>query len=115
MFLKKQFNQNKIIVISTLIFGLGHVASAFQGQGSLLTILTIINALIFGFLAIILLYHCRSLIPLFIIHFLFDFESKIFILEGAGLAVAEGIKGAIMLIYVIVLFIILKKNKEQKI
>jgi membrane protease YdiL (CAAX protease family) len=112
--LGKSFSKNQVIWISTLIFGISHIATAFNGEGPLLTVMTILNALIFGFMAICLLYHTKTIFPLMLIHFLFDFETKIINLNGTGLAIAEGIRGGLMLIYGIILFILLQKKPAVK-
>ena len=108
--LEKEFKKESVILISSLIFGLGHAASAFTNNNPIVVILTILNALIFGFLAICLLYKTKTIVPLMIIHFLFDFETKFIALEGNALSIAEGVRGAIMFIYGIILFILIRRE-----
>lgn len=109
--LGKAFFKNQVIWLSTLIFGISHIATAFYGDSPFLIVMTILNALIFGFMAICLLYHTKTLYPLMLIHFLFDFETKLINLNGTGLAVAEGIRGGLMLIYGVILFVLLQKKQ----
>ena len=114
-FLEKNFKKEFVILISSLIFGLGHAAIAFANNNPIVVVLTILNALIFGFLAICLLYKTKTIVPLMIIHFLFDFETKFIALEGNGLSIAEGVRGSIMLIYAIILFVLIRKTSKLEV
>ncbi|MBQ9124208.1 MAG: CPBP family intramembrane metalloprotease [Acholeplasmatales bacterium] len=113
--LEKDFKKEPVILISSLIFGLGHAASAFANNNPIVVVLTILNALIFGFLAICLLYKTKTIVPLMIIHFLFDFETKFIALEGNDLSIAEGVRGSIMLIYAIILFVLIRKTSKSEV
>lgn len=112
--LKKGFSTKSIIIISTIIFGLGHCAVIFNGGDISLVLLTILNALIFGWLAIELAILTDNITLLMVIHFLFDFESKFILATGNELIIFEIIRGAIMVIYAIVLIYVLKKKKLFK-
>lgn len=113
--LNKEFNIQSIILISTLIFGLGHASIAFASSDIFEILLTIINALIFGWLAIELKYLTQNITFLMLIHFLFDFESKFILMNGTPLIIAEFLRGTIMAIYAIVLLIIISKNFKHNI
>jgi len=112
--LEREFNRDWVIIISSLIFGIAHVTSAFVDPDPLIVIITILNALIFGFMAVCLRYKTKTIIPLMLIHFLFDFETKFIILDGVGLNIAFGIRGALMFIYTIIIYILLKKEDENE-
>lgn len=114
-FLDRSFSLLQAITISSIIFGLGHCSSFMMSNDVIETLLVVINALIFGFMATCLLYLTNTIYPLMIIHFLFDFESKFIVLSGNELLYAEIVRGAIMFIYTIVLlYIIFKKNKYNQ-
>ena len=83
---------------STVIFGIGHVATAFTGSNILEIILTVLNAFIFGWLAIEMTIISSNIIPAFLLHFIFDFETKIVVMSGKELLIAEIIRGILMVI-----------------
>ena len=53
----------KVIIISTLTFGIGHIVNLFNGQDTLNTIIQIIYALSLGYLFVIIFYKSNSLVP----------------------------------------------------
>lgn len=110
--LQKNFSEKGIVLLSTLIFGLGHASAALSGMDTIGVIMTVINALIFGWLAIELLMCSKVLLPLMIFHCLFDWLSKIVPLEeNVGMTV-DIIRGTIMFIFVFILFILRTRTKK---
>ena len=110
-YLKKEFNTKWIIIISTIIFGLGHLSTAFTGTDGVMVFLTVLNAFIFGFMAIEMTVIGKNITPIIFVHFLFDFETKIIKLNGQELLTAEIIRGTLMVFIVIWLSLVIYKNK----
>lgn len=111
-YLERAFLKKGIIVISTLIFAVGHIAIAFSGSSIAEIILTVLNAFIFGWMAIEVVMLSGSIIPMILIHFFFDFETKIAAISNEQLLVAEGTRGTIMFLICVWLGVILYKEKE---
>lgn len=111
--LQKTFSVRMTILLSTMIFGLGHSASAFSGAKLFEVVLTIINALIFGWMAAGLVVLGKSILPLIAIHFFFNFESKIIVMGGSLLPAAEFARGAIMFLYAIYLAMVISKSSAD--
>ncbi len=97
-YLKKEFSAKGIVLWSTLIFGIGHVATAFTGSNVCEIALTVLNAFIFGWLAMEMTIISSNIIPAALVHFLFDFETKIVAMNGKELLIAEMIRGIMMFI-----------------
>lgn len=110
-YLTKAFSVKGVIFLSALIFGIGHIASAFTANNGFETFLTVLNALVFGWLAIEIVVLCKNIIPAVLLHFMFDFETKIVVMCGNELFIAECIRGAIMVIAAVWLAVILVKSK----
>ena len=117
-YLGKAFDIKWIVIISSLIFALGHSVTILTDGNIAIMILTVINALIFGFLTIEMYMLCKSIIPGMFIHFLFDFETKFIRMNGNKLLIAEIIRGAIMaliaLCFAIILYKKSKKDRQEK-
>lgn len=111
--LKEAFDYKWVMLIATVLFGMGHMAVALSGTDFLYTLLVIVNALIFGFLANVLIRETKNIYGVMIIHFLFDFESKFVNIQENVLAIAEFLRGALMVIYIIVLLEMSRKNKGK--
>lgn len=111
-YLKREFSTKAIILLSALIFGIGHMATAFTGSDLFEIALTVLNAFIFGWLSIELTILSRNIIPAILVHFFFDFETKIVAMSGRDLLIAEGVRGVLMFIIVIWLTIVIGKGKE---
>ncbi|MBU3192314.1 CPBP family intramembrane glutamic endopeptidase, partial [Clostridium bowmanii] len=75
--LKDNFSVKQTIVISALVFGIGHFASILVGQSIVEVLLQIINAIVFGILAAEIVMITKSLFPVIIWHLLFDFVNHI--------------------------------------
>ena len=97
-YLKEEFSTKGIVLWSTLIFGIGHVATAFTGSNVFEIALTVLNAFIFGWLAMEMTIISSNIIPVFLVHFLFDFETKIVVMNGKELLIAEIVRGIMMFI-----------------
>ena len=111
-YLGKAFDIKWVIIISSLIFGLGHSVTVLTDGDILMMVLTVVNALIFGFMAVEMYFLCGSIIPGMIIHFLFDFETKFILINGNDLLIAEIIRGAIMALIAVWFAISLHKKKR---
>lgn len=94
--LRKAFSPGGVILLSAVIFGTGHIASAFTAGSGLEVFLTVLNAFIFGWLAIEMTLLAGNIVPAVILHFLFDFETKIAVISGNELLIAECVRGAVM-------------------
>lgn len=76
---------------------------------------SILNALLFVWLAIELRYLTNSIVLLMGIHFLFNFQSKFLIVTNTELFYMEIIRGMILFIYAIALYGYMKKEDRQKV
>jgi membrane protease YdiL (CAAX protease family) len=112
-YLEKAFTTKYVVIISALIFGLGHLSSAFGGGGAAETALNVLNAFIFGWMAIELAVLSKNIAPLIVIHFLFDLETKTAVIGGKSLIIAETVRGAVMFLYAIYLACALYKNRKK--
>lgn len=95
-YLSKAFSTKGVILFSTLIFGIGHIATAFTTSNGWEVFLTVLNAFLFGWLAMEMKIISKSIIPAIILHFLFDFETKIAAMNGTTLLIAECVRGVIV-------------------
>lgn len=111
--LKKEFSLLWTIILSSLLFGMGHVASAFTANNGWEIVLTVLNAVLFGFMAIETAVIAKNIIPGIIIHFLFDFETKIIVMSGQELLVAECVRGAVMTLITIWLAVVILTQKTD--
>lgn len=96
-YLSKAFSVKGVIVFSTAVFGLGHIAAAFTASNGWEVFLTILNAFLFGWLAIEMVLISKNIVPVILLHFFFDFETKIVAMNGTALLIAECVRGAIVL------------------
>jgi uncharacterized protein len=102
--LKDNFSVKQTVVISTLIFGIGHMASALSGKGIVAVLLQIINAIVFGILAAEIVIITKSLIPTIIWHFVFNFVNYITLANGINEIFVIGLQEIIMVIYAYILW-----------
>ena len=114
-YLKECFSEKEIILLSSFVFAIGHIASAFSCNSVFEVILSIFNAFIFGWMAIEIVIFFKSIIPAILIHFFFDFETKIVVMKESELLIAETVRGALMLIMAIWLAVVIKKEKEKQV
>lgn len=113
-YLGRAFSRKGVMVLSTLIFGIGHIASAFTAGSGLEIFLSVLNACIFGWLAIEMAVICKNIVPGILLHALFDFETKIVVMQGQELLLAECVRGAIMVLAAIWLGTVLAKRKAAE-
>lgn len=111
-YLNRAFSNKGVIILSAVIFGVGHVASAFTAGSGSEVFLTVLNAFVFGWLAIEMALLCKNITPGILLHFMFDFETKIVVMSGNELLAAECIRGAVMVIAAVWLGIVLAKLKK---
>lgn len=109
--LKRGFSTKEIVLLSTAIFGIGHIAAAFTESNCEEIFLTILNAFLFGWLAIEMKIISKNIMPVILLHFFFDFETKIVDMNGNVLLIAECVRGTIVFLAAIWLAAIIQKNK----
>lgn len=112
-YLKKEFTARGTVLLSTLIFGIGHIAAALSGMDLFETVLTVLNAFIFGWLAMEMTMIASNIIPAVLVHFLFDFETKVVAMSGRDLLAAECLRGTLMLILAVWLTIFVHRQREK--
>lgn len=114
--LKENFPFVVSFLIAGVLFGLGHISSAYQGSDAWLIVFQVINVIMFGAVGSLLLHLGKSLIPLAIWHFLFDFVNHISKVNGVGLIVSVSLQEVIMLGYLgYLIFLFVKKKKAVSI
>lgn len=113
-YLNSAFSFKGVIFLSAAIFGIDHIASAFTAGNGSEVLLSVLNAFIFGWLAIEMVLICKNITPCIPLHFMFDFETKIVVMDGNELMTAECIRGAVMVLAAVWLGIILVKLKETR-
>lgn len=96
-YLGRSFSLKGVVILSAMIFGIGHITSAFVAESGTEVVLSVVNALIFGLLAIEMAVISKNILPCVLFHFLFDFETKIVVLSGKELWTAECVRGVILL------------------
>ena len=102
--LKDNFSVKQTIVISALVFGIGHFASILAGNSIVEVLLQIINAIVFGIIAAEIVMLTKSLFPVIIWHFLFDFVNHISLVASTSEYIAIGLQEIIMIIYALYLW-----------
>ena len=112
-YLNKAFSLKGVILLSTIIFGIGHMATAFTANNGLEIFLTVLNAFIFGWLAIEMTIISKNITPVILLHFMFDFETKIVVMYGNELLIAECIRGVIMVVEAVWLTGVANRNKQK--
>ena len=110
--LKDNFSVKQTVVISALIFGIGHITSALAGKNGVDVLLQVINAIVFGILTAEIVIITKSLVPTIIWHFAFNFINRITLVTGANKILVVGIQVIVMIVYACVLWdkISLKKK-----
>lgn len=111
-YLKQGFQTKGVIILSTVIFGVGHITTALSGSGAFEIVLIVLNALIFGWLAIELSIISSNIYIPMLIHFLFDFETKIVVVSGKELLIAEIARGALMFVLAAWFAVVIYKRKN---
>jgi len=111
--LKDNFSVKQTIIISALVFGIGHSASILAGESIVEVLLQIINAIMFGILAAEIVILTKSLFPVIIWHFLFNFVNYISLAISTSEYIANGIQEIIMIIYAVYLWNIVSQENAQ--
>lgn len=110
--MEKIFSFKDTILLSAIIFGIGHIANAFVGTSTFETIITVVNAIIFGWMAIEITILAKNITPMIFIHFIFNIETKFVALNHYDLLIAELVRGSIMVVIALWLAVIIfKRNK----
>ena len=104
-FLRHSFRPGAAIALSALFFGFGHVAIAFTAPGLLMVALSVLGALIFGWLAAEAALLIQSILPLMLFHALFNFIDYHMAAQDTRLAIAYFARGAVMLALAFWLFL----------
>lgn len=112
-YLKEEFSNKGIVIVSTVIFGIGHITTVFAGSNLFEIVLTVLNAFVFGWLAIEMTIIASNIIPAILIHFLFDFETKIVMMNGRELLIAEGVRGTLMFIMASWFAVVIYKQRKR--
>ena len=99
-------------MFSAIIFGIGHIATAFTASNGLEVCLTIFNAFLFGWLAIEIELISKNIVPAILLHFFFDFETKIVAMDEAALLIAECVRGVIVLAAAVWLATVIRINLD---
>lgn len=110
--LKKGFSAREIVLLSTFIFGIGHIAAALAGSTAFETALTVWNAFIFGWLAMEMTMLSGNILSAVLLHFFFDFETKIVLMDGKELLIAETFRGVFVFIAAVWLTILVCKRRK---
>lgn len=99
-------------MLSAVIFGIGHIATAFTANNGWEVCLTILNAFLFGWLAIEIELISKNIMPVILLHFLFDFETKIVVMNGTALLFAECVRGVLVFVAAVWLATIIRANLD---
>lgn len=112
--LSENFSALPAVFIATLIFGIGHVSNAFVESSAVMVLLTVINALLFGWLTTEIALITKNIVPLMIFHCLFDFFTYQMLATGNVIIIIYIVRGTLMTIMAVYLLMRLKKQiKEQ--
>lgn len=111
--LKDSFSVKQTIVISALIFGIGHSAGILSGESTVGVLLQIINAIVFGILSAEIVILTKSLFSVIIWHFMFNFVNYVSSANSAGQYIAIGIQEIIMIIYAVYLWNIISLENAR--
>ncbi len=103
--LQKSFSTGGAVVASSLLFGLGHASSALMARSALMVALTVLSALIFGWLAAEIALLLEHIPVLMLFHALFNFIDYHMTAQGDALAAAYFARGAVMLALALWLFL----------
>lgn len=111
-YLRKEFSIKGVILFSAIIFGIEHIATAFTARNGLEVCLTIFNAFLFGWLAIEIELISKNIVPAILLHFFFDFETKIVAMDETALLFAECVRGAIVFAAAVWLATVIRINLD---
>ena len=109
--LEEKYSIKKSIIISALVFGIAHIATAFVSRSILIVSLQILNAFIFGIIAAEIVTITKSIIPTIMWHVAFDFVNHV--TTGINELFMTATQVIIMIIYAYILWSkIVLKNKN---
>jgi membrane protease YdiL (CAAX protease family) len=111
--LGKSFGALPVVFISLLIFGAGHASGAFVESSTVMVLLTIINAFLFGWVAAETALITKNIIPLMVFHCLFDFFTYQMLAAGRTTIIVYAVRGTLMTIVAVYLLIKLKKQSVK--
>lgn len=104
------------IIVTSVLFGVTHVANIMSGQNWIATILQIIFAFSYGMVFTMMYLLGKSLWPCIFIHFFHNFSS--FICDESNLKLEYGISAVqtvLMVIYVVMMILRYKKMQDEKV
>jgi membrane protease YdiL (CAAX protease family) len=110
--LGKNFSALQAVFISLLIFGIAHASGAFVEPSLVMVLLTILNALLFGWVAAETALITKNIIPLMVFHCLFDFFTYQMLGTGSTMIIVYAVRGTLMTIVAVYLLIQLKKKSS---
>lgn len=102
-----------VVLIPAIVFGLGHGASIIGTGNAYTTVLQIINAFFFGVVAVETLMIIKSIYPLMIFHFLYNFINHVSAAEGKTEVICIIVQVLITVITALVLFVIIRKDNSS--
>lgn len=111
--LSENFSVLPVVFISTLIFGIGHVSGAFVESNAVMILLTVINALLFGWMVTEMALITKNIVPLMIFHCLFDFLTYQMLATGKVMIIIYIVRGTLMTIIAAYLLIRLKNSLKK--
>lgn len=97
-YLRQAFSNRNAILISSVIFGVGHVAAILANPSLTLVVLSIINATLYGFFAASWAVKNQSIYYLMIHHALFNLVDYVHRLSGNELILSYAVRGALLLV-----------------
>lgn len=98
------FSIKQTVILSAAFFAAVHASQAFSGVGIIMTVLTIINALIFGIIASEIVLLTKSIVFVIIWHAMYDFVNWISLVKGTTEVIVIIIESVITVIYAIYLW-----------
>lgn len=102
--LTTSFSLKQTVILSATFFALVHASQAFSGVGITMTVLTIVNALIFGIIAAEIVLLTKSIVYVIIWHAMYDFVNWISLVEGTTEVIVILIQSIIMIMYAVYLW-----------
>lgn len=103
-----------IISISAVIFGIGHGASIIGTGDIIATILQVINAFLFGAVATETIFIIKSLYPVMIFHFIYNFSNYISVATGTTEIICICVQVVITIITAIILGLNVNRVNKTK-
>lgn len=98
------FSAKQTVILSAAFFAVVHASQAFLGVGIIMTVLTIVNALIFGIIASEIVLLTKNIVFVIIWRAMYDFVNWISLVKGTTEVIVILIQSVIMIIYAIYLW-----------